>query len=115
MFMSYQFISAAIGFVIGATILVLIRKNHLHSGYAVWWLGVAASIMFFGSFPKLIDRIGYLLGVSYPPVLLIVLGVCIIMVKILTMDIERTRQEKNLRRLVQRLAILEARKKKGDI
>ena len=111
MFLSYQIISAAIGFVIGVTILVMIRKNHLHSGYAVWWLGVAGSIMLFGSFPKLIDKVGQVLGVSYPPVLLIVLGVCVIMVKILTMDIERTRQEKKLRRLVQRLAILEAKKK----
>ncbi len=111
MFIGYQLISAAIGFVIGVTILVLIRRNHLHSGYAVWWLGVAGSIMIFGSFPKLIDKVGYLLGVSYPPVLLIVLGVCVIMVKILTMDIERTRQEKKLRRLVQRLAILEVKKK----
>ncbi len=111
MFIGYQLISAAIGFVIGVTILVLIRRNHLHSGYAVWWLGVAGSIMIFGSFPKLIDKVGYLLGVSYPPVLLIVLAVCVIMVKILTMDIERTRQEKKLRRLVQRLAILEVKKK----
>ncbi len=114
MIINYQFVSAAIGFVIGVLILTLIRKNHLHSGYAVWWLGVAGSIMLFGSFPKLIDKIGYLMGVSYPPVLLIVLGVCVIMVKILTMDIERTRQEKKLRRLVQRLAILEAQKKDSE-
>ena len=111
MFIGYQLISAAIGFVIGVTILVLIRKNHLHSGYAVWWLGVAGFIMLFGRFPQLIDRVGHLLGVSSPPVVLIVLGVCVIMVKSVIMDIERTRQEKKLRRLVQRLAILEAKKK----
>ena len=115
MSISYQFISGAIGLVIGGTILVLIRKNHLHSGYAVWWFGVAASVMLCGSFPRLTDKVGQLLGVSYPPVLLIVIGMCILMVKILTMDIERTRQEKNLRRLVQRLAILEAQKKESDM
>lgn len=109
--MGYQLISAVIGLVIGVVILLLIRKNHLHSGYAIWWIFAAAAIIVSGSFPTLIDKIGYALGVSYPPVLLVILGVCIILVKILTMDIERTRQEKKLRRLVQRLALLEAEKK----
>lgn len=110
MVLSYQFISAAIGIVIGVTILSLIRKNHLHSAYAIWWFCVAAGIMVLGSFPKLVDTIGHLIGVSYPPILLIVTGVCIVLLKILTMDIERTRQEQKLRRLVQRLAILEEKK-----
>ena len=108
--MGYQLISAAIGCGIGISILVLIRKNHLHSGYAVWWFLTAASIMLFGSFPWLIDTIGHSFGVSYPPILLIVFGVCVLMVKILIMDIERTKQEQKLRRLVQRLALLEAMK-----
>ncbi len=111
MIFGYQVISATIGLVIGVVILLLIRKNHLHSGYAIWWIFAAAAIIIFGSFPQLIDKIGYTLGVAYPPVLLIILGVCVILVKILTMDMERTRQEKKLRRLVQRLALLEAEKK----
>jgi hypothetical protein len=112
MFMHYQFISAAIGVVIGLLILGLIRKNHLHSGYAVWWLCVAAAIMVLGGFPELVDSAGRILGVAYPPILLIVLGVCIVLLKILTMDIERTRQEQQLRRLAQRLAMLEEKKGK---
>ena len=112
--MSYQFISAGIGFVIGVTILYLIRKNHLHSGYALWWFLSAASIMVLGSFPRLVDKVGHFLGVSYPPILLIIFAVCIIMIKILTMDIERTKQEQKLRRLVQRLALLEEIKEKRE-
>ncbi len=110
MFMHYQFISSAIGVVIGLLILGLIRKNHLHSGYAVWWLCVAAAIMVLGGFPELVDYTGCILGIAYPPILLIVLGVCIVLLKILTMDIERTRQEQQLRRLAQRLAMLEEQK-----
>ncbi len=109
--MSYQFISAGIGCGIGVAILYLIRKNHLHSAYAIWWFLSAASIMVLGSFPQLVDKIGHYLGISYPPVLLIIFGVCVIMIKILTMDIERTKQEQKLRRLVQRLALLEEIKK----
>ncbi len=109
--MGYQFTSAAIGCIIGVVILYLIRKNHLHSGYAIWWFLSAASIMILGSFPGLVDAVGHYLGISYPPILLIIFGVCIIMIKILTMDIERTKQEQKLRRLVQRLALLEEIKK----
>jgi len=46
--------------------------------------------------------------VSYPPVLAIVLGFALLLIKILTMDLERSRQERMIRRLTQRLAILEA-------
>ena len=110
MFIHYQYISAAIGVVIGLLILGLIRKNHLHSGYAVWWLCVAAAIMVLGGYPELVDYAGRILGIAYPPILLIVLGVCVVLLKILTMDIERTRQEQQLRRLAQRLAMLEEQK-----
>ena len=112
--MGYQLISAGIGLTIGVTIIVLIRKNYLHSGYAVWWLFSAAGIMIFGIFPKLVDKAGHFLGIAYPPVLLIIIGVCVIMVKILIMDIERTKQELKLRRLAQRLALLEKIEAKKD-
>lgn len=112
--MGYQLISAVIGIAIGVTIIVLIRKNHLHSGYAAWWLLTAAAILTFGMFPELVDKVGYLLGVAYPPVLLIIIGVCVMLVKVLIMDIERTKQEQKLRRLVQRLALLEKIEAKKD-
>jgi hypothetical protein len=105
--MGYQLVSAAIGIIIGTTILVLIRKKHLHSGYAGWWLIAAAGTIIFGIFPRLIDKIGYLLGIRYPPVLLIIIGVCVMLVKILLMDIERTKQDQQLRRIAQRLALIE--------
>ncbi len=105
--MSIQIISGIVGLTIGSLIFLLIRKSHLHSGYALWWFMAASCIVFFGCFPQLVDRAGHFLGVQYPPILLLVSGVCVLMVKILVMDIERTKQEQKLRRLVQRLAILE--------
>ena len=43
-----------------------------------------------------------------PPVLLIVVTLCLIVVKLLTMDIERTAHETRLRILTQRMAAYEA-------
>jgi hypothetical protein len=48
------------------------------------------------------------LGVHYPPTLLIVIGMGLILIKMLTMDLKRSEQERKIRALTQRLAILES-------
>ena len=47
-------------------------------------------------------------GISYPPALLLLVAVVIVLVKTLHTDIVNTRVERDVRRLNQRLAILEA-------
>ena len=104
---SYQYTSAIIAIIIAFNILFLIRRDILHTRYALWWFVVAALIVIAGIFPKHIDVMARLLGVSYPPILVIVSGVGLILIKMLNMDFDRSRQEQKIRRLVQRLAILE--------
>jgi len=105
---TYQITSMAIGVSIAAIILLLVRRDHLHGPYAIWWIGAAVTIAGLGLFPRLFDHIAGKVGVSYPPILAIVLGFSLLLVKILTMDLERSRQERMIRRLAQRLAMLEA-------
>ena len=105
---TYQITSMAIGVIIAAIILLLVRRDHLHGPYAIWWIGAAITICILGFFPRFFDYLAVYVGVSYPPILGIVLGFSLLLVKILTMDLERSRQERLIRRLAQRLAILEA-------
>lgn len=105
---TYQLTSMAIGLFFAATILLLVRRDHLHGPYAIWWIGAAATVALLGFFPRLFDVLAAKLGVSYPPILAVVLGFSMLLVKILTMDLERSRQERLIRRLAQRLAMLEA-------
>jgi len=105
---TYQITSMAIGVIIAVVILFLVRRDHLHGPYAVWWIGAAITIGTLGFFPRFFDYLAVYLGVSYPPMLAIVLGFSMLLVKILTMDLERSRQERLIRRLAQRLAMLEA-------
>ena len=105
---SYQWTAAAVAVAIAAKIFFLIRRDVLRPGQAVWWLFVTATILIAGLFPKLIDRIASLAGVHYPPILFVAVGVGLMLIKMLTMDLDRSNQERRLRRLVQRLAILEA-------
>jgi len=108
MFPTSQLTSFGIGIGIALAILVLVRKNHLMASHAVWWLTVAATSMALGAYPRLIDWIGGVLGVHYPPTLLIVIGMGLILIKMLTMDLKRSEQERKIRALTQRLAILES-------
>ncbi|MDG4555192.1 MAG: DUF2304 domain-containing protein [Candidatus Competibacter sp.] len=106
---TYQITSMAIGVGLAAIILFLVRRDHLHGPYALWWIGAAATVALLGLFPRLFDVLANKMGVSYPPILAIVLGFGLLLLKMLTMDLDRSRQERLIRRLAQRLAMLEAR------
>ena len=105
--MTAQITSAVIGIVLAGAILFLVRRDHLHGPYALWWFGVAAATFALGVFPSLVEWLGHLTGISYAPVLPIIVGVSLILLRLLKLDIDRSRQERRLRRLTQKLAILE--------
>jgi len=105
--MSYQITSAIIGLILASTILWLIRRDRLHVRHAAWWLIMALMIVLLGLFPYTVDAIALKLGVNYPPTLVLVLGIGMILIKALNMDIERSKLERKMRRLAQRLALLD--------
>jgi len=108
--MSYQLTSTILALGLAGIILWLIRRGHLHSRQALWWLFVTFIIVILGIFPKIIDWLALKLGVYYPPSLLFALSIGMILLKILSIDIQQSLMERRLRRLVQRLAILESEK-----
>lgn len=107
--MSYQLTSLIIGLILALAILWLVRRGHLHGPQAFWWIGLGAAIMLLGTWPEFTDLVARHLGVTYPPILAVVLGFGLLFMKLMTMDLARSRQEQRIRRLAQRLAILEAR------
>lgn len=103
----YQWTTAIIGLMIAVVILFLIRRDILHVKRSLWWIGIAILIIVMGFFPLTIAQFGVLLGVNYPPILILTVGVGFILIKILSMDLDRSRQERMLRRLNQKIAMLE--------
>ncbi len=99
---------AAIGLCVASVILVLVRRDRLRTQHAVSWIGVAVVFGAAGLLPALLDNLAGYLGVAYPPTLALTLGLAVLVVKILLMDIERSRVETRYQRLVQRVAMLEA-------
>jgi len=105
--MTAQITAALIGVLLGGSILYLVRRDHLHGPYALWWLLIATVTLVIGFVPRTVDWLAHLTGIAYPPVLPIIVGLSLILIRMLQLDIERSRQERQIRRLNQKLAILE--------
>ena len=105
--MTSQITSAILGIALAGAILFLVRRDHLHGPYAVWWFAVAAATFVLGVFPSVITWLGGITGIVYAPVLPIIIGLSLILIRLLKFDISRSRQERQMRRLTQKLAILE--------
>ncbi|MGA8278758.1 MAG: DUF2304 domain-containing protein [Rhodanobacteraceae bacterium] len=102
-----QITSAVLGFGLAGAIFYLVRRDHLHGPYAVWWLLVAGATLLIGAFPALVVWLGHLTGIFYAPVLPIIIGLSLVLIRLLKLDIDRSKQERQIRRLTQKLAILE--------
>lgn len=99
--------SAGLGVMIAVGILWLVRRDRMHGGYALWWLLVAAGALAVGFFPGVVDWLGKQLGVQYPPMLLALGAIAVVVLKLAAADIDATVRERRLRRLLQKVAILE--------
>lgn len=99
---------SAIGGLLTATFIIyLVRRDHLHTRYALWWVPAAFGIAILGVFPQLSDWVASKLGIGYGPIIPLLAGLIILTLKVLMMDIERSKNETKLYRVVQKLAILE--------
>ncbi len=101
-------ITGIIGIATAIAIVTLIRKDHLRVQYGMWWIAMAGIFALLGLFPTLIDQFAKHLGIAYPPILALTIAIVIVVIKILLMDIEHSRNSINLQRLTQRIALLES-------
>ena len=101
-------VTGIIGVATAITIMYLIRKDHLHVRYGLWWMAAAAAFALLGLFPSIVDYVAHRLGIAYPPVLAVILGLVALVLKILVMDIERSRSATKMQRLIQRVGLLES-------
>ena len=104
---SLNFTTAMLGLGLAAAILWLLRRDHLHLSHGLFWLVVAVVAAALGVWPGLIDKAAALTGIVYPPALLLLISVVMLLLKILHTDILNTRIERQVKRLNQRLAIYE--------
>ena len=105
---SYHLTVIVMGLVLAIGILYLVRRDHLYIRQGLFWILIAAASLLFGLWPYVIDTLGSALGIAYPPALLFLVAIVVLVFKALFGDIELTRVRRDLRRLNQRIALLEA-------
>jgi hypothetical protein len=105
---SYQItvLVMAVGLAVG--ILYLVRRDHIYIRQGFFWIVVAIVSLGLGVWPTFIDLAGEVLGVAYPPTLLFLVAIIVLMLKGLLGDIALTKLRRDMRRLNQRIALLEA-------
>ncbi len=104
---SLQFTTALLGFGLAAAIVLLLRRDHLYLLHGLFWLAMAFLAVLLGLWPGLIDKVASWVGISYPPALLFLCAVIVLIIKSLHADIINTSIERQVRRLNQRLALHE--------
>ncbi len=105
----YQTTTLVISLMAITVIVWLIRRDHLHPRKAFWWLLVVLAVGALGVFPEIADWVATRLGISYSPTLIFVVAFIVLLVKLLKLDIARTREQQTVLILSQRLSVLETR------
>jgi hypothetical protein len=105
---SYQITVLIMGIGLAAGILLLVRRDHIYIRQGLFWIFIALVSLVFGIWPSLIDAVGRALGVAYPPTLLLLVAIIVLVMKALLGDIALTKVRRDLRRLNQRMALIEA-------
>jgi hypothetical protein len=114
MIRGYYLIAAVLGFGLAAAILLLVRRDHLYLRDGVFWIVVAIVSLVFGLFPPLLDQLGALLGVAYSPALLFLIAIVVLVLRALLTDLALTAVRRDIRRLNQRIAMLDANLKASE-
>lgn len=94
--------------------MILARRSKVRFSQFLWWSSTICTILIFGFFPTLIDILGQLAGVSYPPTLISIVGLGLLLIKVFSMDIYITQNEIRYRKIAQKIALLEKSIREND-
>jgi hypothetical protein len=111
---TYQIAVLFMGVGLAVGILYLVRRDHIYIRQGLFWIFIAFFSLVFGIWPYLIDLLGGALGVAYPPTLLLLVAIIVLILKALIGDMALTKVRRDLRRLNQRMALLEAQDGAAD-
>ena len=105
--MSYPLLATLLGLSLAILIVYLLRRDQLYLRDATFWLGTAFVSIMFAFAPTAVDWIGLLAGVAYPPALILAIVCVVLTVKALLTDIAQTQLRREVRRLNQRIALID--------
>ena len=105
---SYHLAVLIIGIGLAGGILYLVRRDHIYIRQGLFWIVIAAISLAFAIWPYFIDTLAAMMGIAYAPTLVLLVAIIVLVLKALLGDIALTQVRRDLRRLNQRIGLLEA-------
>lgn len=103
---SYKITTTILGVIIFLIIFSLVRRGRLQEKYALTWFAIGILVVLLSIFPGIIDKIAQLTGVTYPPALLFVIAVGVLLIQNLYLFIFASQNEVRIKDLMQQVAVL---------
>lgn len=107
--MGYPLTAALLGLTLAVFIIYLLRRDQLYLREAMFWLATALVAMLFALLPASVDWLGDMAGVAYAPALVLALVCVVLTVKSLLADVAQTQLRREVRRLNQRVALMDVK------
>jgi hypothetical protein len=104
-----QLLAIAIGVLLLALVLELVRRRLLGEEYAIVWIAGALALLALAIWRRALDTVARWLGIHYGPALLLLLLGLIVFVALLFFSMVVSRQRVQIERLIEDVAILDAR------
>ena len=105
--MRYSLTAALLGLTLAVFIMYLLRRDQLYLREAMFWLATAVVAMLFAFMPASVDWLGEMAGVAYAPALVLAMVCVVLTVKSLLADVAQTQLRREVRRLNQRVALMD--------
>lgn len=96
-----------IGILFSFFIIRQLKKKRLDEKYTVFWFLIALLLITLPMLSPIIDKIAFLFGFKYPPTLIFLIVILILIVKLLHYSMELSRLSKQNQMIAQKLAIQE--------
>jgi hypothetical protein len=100
------YLTFSLGLGLGIVVLELVRRRWLQERYALLWILTALSLMLFSWKRSLVEGLARILGISYAPSALFLLGFLFLLLLNLQYAGTLSRQSERLVRLAQEVALL---------
>lgn len=91
------------------TIVYMVRRGRLRAKYSFLWLIVGTVLLVFSAVPGLLDRTALKIGIFYPPAMLFLGAIMLLLFIAVHFSWELTRLEARTRTLTEELALTNAR------
>ena len=103
-----QVVAAAVSAGLLILVLELVRRRMLTEEYSLIWVGCAAALLVASLWRNALHMLARLLGIHYPPAVLILALVFFVFVVSLYFSVVVSRQRQKIEQLVEDLALIEA-------